>query len=176
MPTGGRQIQVLHETAERLHLPDPKEASIIPLIGMLPADSIRPSYSRPGAVSSAVDMLMIRAVVDDFYARIRQDPMLGPVFEAHIQDWGPHLAKMYGFWSTVLLGDRQYKGNPFEKHLAMPELSAAHFRRWLNLFAETLETHCSAPDRAAWEATARRMGFAMASRLGFGEHADLLPQ
>ncbi len=141
---------------------------------MLPAASIRPSYSRPGSVSDAIDMTVIRAVVDDFYARIRQDPMLGPVFEAHIEDWGPHLEKMYGFWATVLLGDRQYKGNPFVKHQAIPELSAEHFKLWLNLFAETLSAHCSQADKAAWEATARRMGFAMASRLGFGEHPELL--
>lgn len=121
-------------------------------------------------------MAVIRAVVDDFYGRVRQDPMLGPVFEAHIQDWQPHLAKMYGFWATVLLGDRQYKGNPFERHQALPELSAAHFERWLNLFAETLASHCSPTDMAAWEATARRMGFAMTARLGFGEHAELLPR
>ena len=120
-------------------------------------------------------MRVIRAVVDDFYGRVRQDAMLGPVFEAHIDDWGPHLNKMYGFWSTVLLGDRQYTGNPFVKHQAVPELSAGHFERWLNLFAETLKSHCSQPDKAAWEATARRMGFAMASRLGFGEHTELLP-
>lgn len=120
-------------------------------------------------------MPVIRAVVDDFYGRVRQDPMLGPVFEAQIEDWGPHLNKMYGFWSTVLLGDRQYTGNPFEKHQAISELSAGHFERWLNLFAETLENHCTEADKAAWEATARRMGFAMASRLGFGEDPSLLP-
>ena len=120
-------------------------------------------------------MQVIRAVVNDFYGRVQQDAMLGPVFEAHIDDWGPHLKKMYGFWSTVLLGDRQYTGNPFVKHQAVPELSAGHFERWLNLFAETLKSHCSQPDKAAWEATARRMGFAMASRLGFGEHTELLP-
>ncbi len=120
-------------------------------------------------------MEAIQAVVDDFYGRVRQDSMLGPVFAAHIGEWGPHLNKMYGFWSTVLLGDRQYTGNPFEKHLAMSELTAGHFERWLNLFAETLDAHCSEADKAAWLATARRMGFAMASRLGFGENPDLLP-
>jgi hemoglobin len=142
---------------------------------MIPIGSIRPSYARPGAVSNAVNIEVIRAVVDDFYGRVRQDLMLGPVFATHIGDWEPHLKKMYGFWSTVLLGDRQYTGNPFEKHQAVLELSAAHFERWLDIFAKTLETHCSEADKAAWEATARRMGFAMASRLGFGEHADLLP-
>jgi len=101
--------------------------------------------------------------------------MLGPVFDAHIEDWEPHLNKMYGFWSTVLLGDWQYTGNPFVKHHAISELSARHFERWLNLFAKTLASHCSEADAAAWDATARRMGFAMASRLGFGDHPDLLP-
>lgn len=143
---------------------------------MLPASSIRPSYSRPGAVSEAVDVEVIRAVVDDFYGRVRQDALLGPVFDAHVADWGPHLNKMYGFWSTVLLGDRQYTGNPFVKHHAISELSAGHFERWLNLFAETLATHCTESDKTAWEATARRMGFAMASRLGFGEDPRLLPK
>ena len=141
---------------------------------MIPTSSIRPSYARPGAVSSDVTIEVIRAVVDDFYAKVRQDPMLGPVFAAHIEDWEPHLTKMYAFWSTVLLGGGEYKGNPFEKHQAIPELSAAHFERWVDLFAKTLETHCSEPDKAAWEAAARRMGFAMASQLGFGEHAELL--
>lgn len=119
-------------------------------------------------------MEVIRAVVDDFYARVRHDAALGPVFAAHIEDWEPHLKKMYAFWGTVLVGRGEYKGNPFEKHQALPELSARHFEHWLDLFAKTLEAHCSAPDKAAWEATARRMGFAMAARLGFGEHAEWL--
>ena len=156
------------------NLLNPKEVSIIPLKDVVPVSSIRPSYARPGAVSDAVDMAVIRAVVDDFYTRARQDPMLGPVFDAHIKDWGPHLLKMYGIRATVLLGDRQNKGNPFVKHQAISELSAAHFKCWLDLFGETLRDHCSPSDRDAWEATARRMGFAMASRLGFGEHEELL--
>lgn len=121
-------------------------------------------------------MDVIRAVVDDFYERAREDDLLGPVFGAHIADWGPHLEKMYGFWSTVLLGDRKYTGNPFVKHQGVPEMSAAHFERWLNLFSTTLEAHCNEADKLAWEATARRMGYAMASRLGFGEHTEMLPQ
>ena len=47
--------------------------------------------------------------------------------------------------------------------------------RWLDLFSKTLENHCSEADAAAWEITARRMGFAMSSRLGFGEPVHLLP-
>ena len=33
----------------------------------------------------------IRAVVKEFYRRARRDDRLGPVFEAHIEEWETHL-------------------------------------------------------------------------------------
>ena len=130
---------------------------------------------RPGGVSEQVDEEVIRTVVDEFYRAAQQDPDLGPVFAAHVEDWDDHLATMRRFWATVLLGAKAYSGNPFLKHLAVPELTAAHFQRWLELFSETLGAHCAPADAEAWEATARRMGFAMSSRLGFREIDGLLP-
>ncbi|MCB1021857.1 MAG: group III truncated hemoglobin [Bryobacterales bacterium] len=130
---------------------------------------------RSGGVSDQVDTGVIGAVVDDFYQEARQDADLGPVFDAHVEDWDSHLATMRRFWASVLLGERSYSGNPFVKHAAVPELSADHFRKWLTLFSKTLSRHCAPDDAAAWERTARRMGFAMSSRLGFGEIEDLLP-
>ena len=133
------------------------------------ADGPRSLYERLGGDFA------IRAVVDDFYEVAREDALLGPVFEKHVDDWPAHLNKMYGFWGTALLGAQTYFGNPFEKHRVLPELSGDHFARWLDLFAETLRRHCSPSDATAWEAMVRRMGFAMTYRLGFGERADLLP-
>ena len=130
---------------------------------------------RPGGVSKQIDERVIRAVVGDFYYAARQDPDLGPVFAAHVENWDGHLATMRKFWASVLLGKKSYFGNPFLKHLAVPELSAEHFRKWLALFSETLAKHCAPADAAAWEATVRRMGFAMSSRLGFRHIEDLLP-
>ena len=117
---------------------------------------------------------LIADVVEDFYQKARQDPELGPVFAAHVEDWGAHLETMRKFWATVLLGGRAYSGNPFQKHLAVGGLSAEHFRRWLELFSQTLAKHCTTADAAQWETTARRMGFAMSSRLGFLQIDDLL--
>ena len=130
---------------------------------------------RSGGVSSQVDEEVIRTVVDEFYRAAREDPDLGPVFAAHVDDWDDHLATMRRFWASVLLGQRSYSGNPFLKHLAVPELTRRHFRKWLELFSETLGVHCAPADAEAWEATARRMGFAMSSRLGFRQVEDLLP-
>jgi PAS domain-containing protein len=52
----------------------------------------------------------IHRLVDDFYAKIRVDPDLGPVFARAIPgDWGPHLATMRNFWSSVMLTTGRYK-------------------------------------------------------------------
>ncbi len=79
----------------------------------------------------------VHRLVHGFYAKVRQDPALGPVFDAHIRDWDPHLAKMVDFWSSALRGTARFRGTPMPKHVALPELSAELFRRWLALFATT---------------------------------------
>jgi hemoglobin len=80
----------------------------------------------------------IRLLVDAFYAKVRRDPELAPVFRRAIPgDWGPHLTKMYAFWSSVMLTTGRYKGNPVMKHLALPGVQPALFARWLALFNET---------------------------------------
>lgn len=80
----------------------------------------------------------IVSLVDRFYGKVRGDALIGPVFERAIRDqWPVHLAKMYDFWSSVMLTTGRYKGNPLAVHLALPPLSPAMFERWLALFDET---------------------------------------
>src|SRR5690348_2700923 len=78
----------------------------------------------------------IGALVDRFYAKVRQDDEIGPIFNAIIGDWPHHLAKLKDFWSSVLLTTGRYKGHPMMTHLQLP-LDPIHFHRWLTLFAET---------------------------------------
>jgi len=77
-------------------------------------------------------------MVEAFYARVRQDPLLAPVFEARVADWGPHLDRMTAFWTSVLLARPGYLGDPIGKHRAIAELRPAHFDRWLELFREVV--------------------------------------
>jgi hemoglobin len=78
----------------------------------------------------------ISTLVDTFYAKVRLDPDIGPIFNAIIDDWPYHLDLLKDFWSTVLLTTGRYKGDPMMKHLQLP-LDPQHFERWLALFAET---------------------------------------
>lgn len=91
-----------------------------------------------GAERDRVSEDGIRRLVDAFYAKVRVDPELGPVFARAIPgDWQPHLNKMYAFWSSVMLNSGRYKGNPVAKHLVVEGITLELFERWLALFNET---------------------------------------
>ncbi|MSR19688.1 MAG: group III truncated hemoglobin [Gemmatimonadetes bacterium] len=91
----------------------------------------------------------IRDLVFAFYERVREDELLGPVFEARLEGrWAPHLEKMCDFWSSILLATGRFSGNPAETHARVPGISPAHFDRWLELFqrtaGDTLRPHIAA--------------------------------
>jgi hemoglobin len=80
----------------------------------------------------------IARLIDDFYARIRADALLGPIFARAIPgDWGPHLATMRNFWSSVMLTSGRYKGNPVAVHSRVDGIELEMFEHWLALFDET---------------------------------------
>jgi hemoglobin len=63
---------------------------------------------------------------------------LAPIFNRAIPgDWGPHLATMRNFWSSVMLTSGRYKGNPVAIHLRLEGMEPQLFSRWLELFGET---------------------------------------
>jgi len=82
----------------------------------------------------------VSALVYNFYDRVRTDTVLGPIFDAHIDDWDHHLKKMVSFWSSLLRGTATYQGAPMPKHIALSNLSAELFQRWLALFHDTTQT------------------------------------
>jgi len=96
------------------------------------------------ALPNALDEKMIHAVVHGFYDAIRNDDLVGPIFNGAIAEeaWPGHLAKMCAFWSATLLRTGAYEGRPLPPHLAIPGLGEAHFRRWLSLFRETVTGLC----------------------------------
>ncbi|SES72074.1 hemoglobin [Nitrosomonas marina] len=81
----------------------------------------------------------ISRLVHEFYAKARKDPLLGPIFEEHVIDWDAHFIQMTNFWSAQLRGTSRFRGAPMPKHIALPELSANLFERWLALFKQTTE-------------------------------------
>lgn len=88
--------------------------------------------------TAPVSEQQIRQFVDLSYEKVRADPELGPIFQRTIRDdWGPHLRKMYDFWSLVMLTTGRYKGNPVAVHQRIEGLEVGLFDRWLALFGES---------------------------------------
>lgn len=81
----------------------------------------------------------IRHLVDRFYAKVRRDGDLGPVFANAIAEeaWPAHLATMCDFWSSIMLTSGRYHGNPVAAHRRVEGITPDLFERWLALFDET---------------------------------------
>lgn len=122
--------------------------------------------------SAPIDEAMIGRLVHSFYARVRQDEMLGPIFETRIHDWDAHLLQMCRFWSSVMLKTGRYRGTPMPKHAVLP-VDATHFAHWLELFRETARE--VAPEAAPrFEAAAQRIADSLL--MGVEIHQGRVPQ
>lgn len=114
----------------------------------------------------------IGALVHAFYARVRCDEALGPVFERHVVDWDVHLGRLVDFWSSILLRTQRFAGAPMPKHNAMPGLSSSLFERWLALFRETTATQPNPALQEHADAAAQRI----AQSLWYGYQLNRDPQ
>jgi hemoglobin len=85
----------------------------------------------------------IETLVNAFYDRVREDEVLGFIFNKVAQtNWETHLPKMYAFWETVLFRSGGYIGNPIAAHAKLVPQTAmgrAQFDHWLALFRATVD-------------------------------------
>ena len=88
----------------------------------------------------------VRVLVHTFYDKIRQNEMLGPIFNGHITDeqWPVHLSKLTDFWESNLFGVRTFRGSPSKAHVKVDKnlnhtISQEHFAQWLQIWFETID-------------------------------------
>jgi hemoglobin len=144
---------------------------------MTDIEAKRTLLNRDGTpMPEALDEDMIRAVVHGFYDRIRDDDMLGPIFNGEIapHEWPEHLAKMCDFWSSTLLKTGRYDGRPLAPHLRIENLGEAHFRRWLTLFKATVTSVCPPEVAALFLDRATRIAHSFHLAIAFHRGDDTL--
>lgn len=107
----------------------------------------------------------VSLLVHTFYAKIRKDELLGPIFNGIIKDWDAHLELLTDFWETNLLYKRKYFGNPMNAHVHVDQvvggtISEIHFGVWINLWINTIDDLFDSNDEVAQIAKnrARHMG------------------
>jgi len=82
-------------------------------------------------------------LVNTFYDEVKINPILAPIFNDVAKlNWDEHLPKMYSFWSSILLGEHSFSGNPMQKHIALSKITAMtefEFSHWLALFNQSVD-------------------------------------
>src|SRR5262249_30192988 len=122
--------------------------------------------------------LMSRAdiirLVNAFYDRVREDALLGPIFNDVARvDWEHHLPTMYDFWESVLFGKAVFKGAPLPTHLALDRLvplTSREFERWIALFHLTIDTLFTGPLANEAKIRALRIAAVLQHHIGQARH------
>lgn len=117
-------------------------------------------------IESKEDIILL---VDTFYQKVQQDTLIGPIFESRITPdaWPAHLDRMYTFWTTLLLNQPGYSGQPFEKHRELP-IQQAHFDRWVSLFKTLVDNLFEGPIANEAKYRAELMGHLFLAKLEKG--------
>jgi hemoglobin len=110
----------------------------------------------------------IEQLVTHFYQRVRNDEVLGPIFNDVAKvDWAHHIPLICQFWNSIMLKTNEYHGNAYRKHVVLGEkinLTEAHFDRWLMLFQEEAFKHL--PDQDAQLITGKAINIANSLKVG----------
>jgi hemoglobin len=110
----------------------------------------------------------IQELVGAFYARVRKDPQLGPLFNSAVEDWPTHLVKLQAFWSSVMLTTGRYKGSPMAAHIRHSNaIEPAMFDRWLALWREKARERLAPATADEIIARAERIGESLKLALFF---------
>lgn len=118
----------------------------------------------------------IRLFVDEFYARVGKNELIGPIFNEKLEGhWDAHLQKMYRFWQTILLHEHTYSGSPFLHHMKLP-IYKEHFNTWLNLFHQTIDAHFEGPVAEEAKSRAGKMALMFEAKLDYlRNNPDTIP-
>ena len=115
----------------------------------------------------------IERLVREFYAKIRADGRLGPIFADKLGEgsWEPHLLRMMDFWSSLMLTTGRYSGRPLQLHFALKTVQPSDFDIWLRLFEETALAVGGEAVAAAFMNKARRVAESFKAAMFFDPQA-----
>lgn len=86
----------------------------------------------------------VELLVNTFYNKVKTSKILGYIFDDVAKiNWETHLPKMYSFWSSILLDEHSFTGNPMQKHAELNKLtplSQNEFDEWITLFNNTVDS------------------------------------
>lgn len=92
----------------------------------------------------------VTTLIKWFYAKVRFEPLLEPIFNAHVEVWSRHLEVLIDYWSEQTGGPAEYGGG-IGRHIFL-RLGPEHFAVWLEVWEENslwLLPECEAAEMIA---------------------------
>lgn len=111
-------------------------------------------------------------LVEAFYVKALNDRKIGYIFTEVVElDLAKHLPIIADFWEMIIFRTvnfhEKYGRSPIMKHVLLNEkenLKTEHFRRWLNLFYETVDEKFSGENAELAKARALSIGEMMSAK------------
>ncbi|WP_232247259.1 group III truncated hemoglobin [Kitasatospora azatica] len=126
---------------------------------VMPGDPVMPGDAvMPGDIGSRADL---EQLLRRFYAAAFADPLIGRYFtEVAAMDLEAHLPRITDFWASSLLRAAEYRRNLFAPHAALharEPLTAAHYGRWVQLWAAAVDGRHQGPVAERAKSQAQRI-------------------
>lgn len=104
-------------------------------------------------------------LVHTFYSKVRQDELIGPIFNRMIQgeeEWKEHEEKLTDFWESTIFFKGLYRGNPVAVHNKVDEkegfvIDHNHFGRWQLLWIANIQEKFEGENATTAKNKARNM-------------------
>lgn len=124
----------------------------------------------------SITELSIGVLVQRFYAKVRCDAALAPIFEKPLAGrWETHIATMQQFWCSALRVKHGYGGDMLAAHQRLGKLPRSLLLRWLVLFRKTVdECFMEAPAAVIFD-RALKTARNLESALSYGGESSMPP-
>lgn len=118
----------------------------------------------------------IESVVLQFYGDLLKDDHVGLFFTEVVSlDFEVHLPVIISFWSSILLGNHAYQGNPMLKHIELSRkmrINESHLERWLSIWRQTLDQGHEGQVTELAKSKAEQIGMLMLHKISSDENND----
>lgn len=91
-----------------------------------------------------------------FYAKVRYEPLLEPIFREHVHVWSDHIATITQFWFRMTGGPSSWSGG-MGRHFFL-NLGPEHFQVWLAVWEQNCLELLPHKEATELSALARRIG------------------
>ena len=116
----------------------------------------------------------IESVVHQFYGDLIKDDRVGLFFTEVVSlDFEIHLPIIISFWSSILLGNHKYQGNPMLKHIELSRkmrIDESHLKRWLSIWRQTLDQSHEGQVTELAKSKAEQIGMLMLHKISNDEN------